>query len=88
MFDSGALCHVTGRLAAIQDTKRIFPCSTGLSNGTHTVASKEGPVMLNKEIKLKQVLYVPSHKYNLVSIAKLCKEMNGSVIFFCEFCVL
>jgi len=39
-------------------------------------------------MKLSNVLFGPSLKCNLVSIAKLCKELNSSVTFFHDFCLL
>jgi len=88
MFDSGASCHMTGDLNLIQEIKKIDSVAIGLPNGTHTLAGQEGSVVLGERIKLNKVLYVPSFKCNLVSIAKLCKELNCSVTFYDDFCVL
>ena len=88
MFDSGTSCHMIGDLNSMQDIKQIFPVSIGMLNGALTFASKEGSVTLDKRIKLTKVLYVPSLKCNLISIARLCKELNCSVTFFDDFCVL
>ena len=88
MFDSGASCHMTGDLNLIHEIKKIDSIAIGMPNGTHTLASQEGSVVLDERIKLDKVLYVPSLKCNLVSIAKLCKELNCSVTFYDDFCVL
>jgi len=41
-----------------------------------------------KKLKLDNVLFVPSFTCNLVSIARLCKDLNCAVTFFDNFCVL
>ena len=79
---------MTGDLNLIQEIKKIDSVAIGLPNGTHTLAGQEGSVVLGERIKLNKVLYVPSFKCNLVSIAKLCKELNCSVTFYDDFCVL
>jgi len=79
---------MTGDLNLIQEIKKIDSIAIGIPNGMHTLASQEGSVVLGERIKLNKVLYVPSLKCNLVSIAKLCKELNCSVTFYDDFCVL
>ena len=72
----------------MHETKKILSISVVLPNGTHTMANDEGSVMLGQRIKLNKVLYVLTLKCNLLSIAKLCKELNSSVTFFDDFCIL
>ena len=79
---------MTRDLSLIQDIKYIFPISIGLPNRALVIADKEGSIMLDKGIKLNKVLDVPSLKCNLMPIVKLCKELNYSVTFFDDFCVL
>jgi len=88
MIDKGTSCHMIGDLTMMQETEKILPVFIELSNGTHTLASREGVVLLRKRIKLSKVLYVLSLKYNLISITKISKKLNCSVIFFDDFCVL
>ena len=52
------------------------------------MANDEGSVMLGQRIKLSKVLYVRLLQCNLISMVKLCKELNCSVNFFDDFCVL
>ena len=79
---------MTGNLKMTQATEKISSVSVGLLNGTYVLASQEGTIWLGKGTKLSNVLYVPSLQCNLISIAKLCKELNCSMTFFDEFCVL
>jgi len=82
MFDSRASCHMTGGPKMMHETKKISSISVALPNGTHTIANDEGSMTLGQRIQLHKVLYVPSLKCNLISVAKLCKELNCNVTFF------
>ena len=88
MFDSRVSCHMTGNLSFIQEVQHISPISIRLPSDALGFAGKEGSVKLNTQIKLNNVLYVPSLTCNLIFIAKLCKKLNCSVTFFDNFCVL
>jgi len=88
IFDSGASCHITGDPNLMQETEQISPISNGLPNRTHTIAKKEGSITMGQLIKLNKVLYVLPLRCNLILIAKLCKELNCSVTFFDDFCIL
>jgi len=57
-----------------------------MPNDALAFARKEGSVKLDTQIKLNNVLYIPSLTCNLISIAKLCKELNCSVTFFDNLC--
>ena len=72
----------------IQEAEQVSLTATGLPNEMQTFASKEGSVLLDNHIRLNNVLFIPSLKCNLVSVAKLCKELNYFVTFFDDFCVL
>lgn len=43
--------------------------------------SYHGTVILNDAITLKDVLYVPDFNFNLISIPKVCKDMQCQVVF-------
>ena len=52
------------------------------------MARDVGSVALGDRIKLDNVLYVPNLNCNVVSILKLCKQLNCLVIYFDDFCVI
>ena len=81
MFDSGAFFHMTGNPRALQRAEKIVPISIGLPNGAMTVATHHGSVTLGYKLTLNNVLYVPTLQFNLISIAKLCKDMRCLVTF-------
>jgi len=59
-----------------------------LPNGDQTVATKHGTVALEDGKHLRDVLLVPNLSCNLVSIARITKDLNCSVTFFYDGCVL
>jgi len=52
------------------------------------LAKDQGSVLLEEKASLKDVLYIPELNYNLLSVAKLCRDLNCAVTFFDIFCVL
>ena len=88
MLDSGASCHMAGDVSMMDKVERIAPVAIGLPNGRHIVASEKGSVALGGGLKLENVLCVPKLNCNLVSISKLCKQLNYAVMYFDDFCVI
>jgi len=72
----------------MNEAGKIQPMPIGLPNGSQTVASKQGSVVLGENIKLKRVLYLLNLNCNLVSVANLSKDSNCTLTFSNDFCVL
>ena len=79
---------MTGQLDCLTNIHNIFECSIGLPNGEETVATKEGNVVLNERLQLKNVLYVPSLQCNLISVSQLLKNSNYTVQFTDKLCLI
>lgn len=47
-----------------------------------------GDIKIHKDVLLKDVLYVPCFKYNLISVNKLIQDMHCEVVFTTDKCVL
>ena len=88
MLDSGASSHMAGDVTLLNKVEKIPPVAIGLPNGTYTMAQEQGSVALARGLELKKVLYVPRLNCNLVSISKLCKQLNCSVTYFDDVCVI
>ena len=88
MLDSGASCHMAGNVLTMTNVKKIAPVAIGLPNGTYTLAREKGTVVLGEGLRLDNVLCVPKLNCNLVSISKLCKQLNCAVTYFDDFCVI
>ena len=63
------------------------PHSIGLPNGHTLYVTHYGDIQIHSSIVLKNVLYVPSFQYNLVSISKLTAQLQTFVIFTDEKCL-
>nr|XP_043633278.1 uncharacterized protein LOC122604451 [Erigeron canadensis] len=79
--DSGATYHISNshkHLHYIYHCK--VPISLSLPNGQTVLVTIIGPVKLNDNLTLKNVFYVPSFTYNLLSISRLLTP-HSSVTF-------
>ena len=63
-------------------------CSIGLPDGTRVVANYCGSVQISANLILKNVLFVPNLKCNLISVGCLIKSNKCRVIFDDCCCVL
>lgn len=58
-----------------------------IPNGKQVKVTHIGTIYLNNGIELQSVLFVPDFKFNLISIPKLCKDLNCSAIFINDTCI-
>ncbi|KAH0639303.1 hypothetical protein KY290_036572 [Solanum tuberosum] len=61
---------------------------TGLPDGQHTIATKDGSVKLSKNLKLGNVLFVPRLKCNLIYVSQLIDEVDCIVQFTKKLCII
>ena len=66
----------------ISDLEKISPVAIGLQNDTYTMACEKGSVTLEKGLELENVWLVPKLNCNLVSVSKLCKQLNCTATFY------
>lgn len=59
-----------------------------LPDGTKKVVTHIGSIKLSDKIELKDVLYIPQFKYNLLSVGQLLQESQISVVFKTDCCYL
>ena len=79
---------MTGDLKIMNEAHNIQPITIGLPNGSIALASKQGSVALGKNLALRKGLHVPNLNCNLMLVAKLVKDLNCTVIFCDDFCIL
>lgn len=58
-----------------------------MPTGSTIEVTKKEIIILNPDISLKDVLYVPSFKYNLLSISKLTRDSKCCVNFGSNNCL-
>ena len=90
ILDSGSTDHITPHL---DDLSNFLPVNDDNSyitipDGRKIKVKHTGTVILNGNIILNGVLHVPDFHYRLISIQKLCQELNSTVLFTNSKCLL
>lgn len=91
IVDSGAINHMTPH-NEILTHKHQLPLSklkkVHLPNGDTTTVTYVGVYNMNATDLIHNVFFVPTFKYNLLSVSKLTRDLQCSVSFFPDFFVL
>lgn len=89
IVDSGASDHMTANIDIMHNSVNVNKVpSIHLPNGDVSKISRIGDIALPNGIVLKNVLGVPTFKYNLLSVNKLSRDSNCQVTFHSGFCVI
>lgn len=82
LIDSGATCHIAvhKHLFTTFELLRIHQ-SIFLPNGSSCEPKFVGTILINPAITLTYVYYIPSFKFNLISVSALSRHNNFSLIF-------
>ncbi|KAK9726907.1 hypothetical protein RND81_05G244800 [Saponaria officinalis] len=87
IIDSGATNHMSSKLGVMNNVKKLqTKLRISLPDERYVLVTHKGEVDLNEDLQLKDVLYVPSFKQNLMSVQKLIKENHCYVTFFYSYC--
>ena len=89
ILDSGASDHISGnkdRFSSLTTTPTL-PTVT-LANGSQIVAKGIGLAHSLPSLPLTSVLYTPECPFNLLSISKITRTLNCSIIFSDKFVIL
>ena len=89
ILDSGAFDHISGNkdIFSSLTTTPTLPTVT-LANGSQTVAKGIGLAHPLPSLPLTYVLYTPECPFNLISISKITRTLNCSIIFCDKFVTL
>ena len=86
IIDTRASDHMTGSLTMFSCYKKcVDNMIVSVADGSTSLVVGIGDVVYS-EFYLKNVLHVPSLKYNLLSLSKLTKDLNCAVTFACDHC--
>ncbi|KAK4400358.1 hypothetical protein Sango_1141900 [Sesamum angolense] len=89
IIDSGASAHMCANAAAFnQLTPLRNKASIKLPDGTTQEVKFAGDIHIHGDLTLTHVLFVPTFKYNLLSVSKLCKDRHCRIIFTQQKCVV
>jgi len=80
------MCYDKGLFSSIQTLSK--PSTVTLPDRKYVSVTHIGTVILNEVLTLQGVLYVPSFKYNLLSVSKLTNQTNGYVVFTPNHCFM
>ena len=85
---TGTTHHVTGKFSQLCTAQKIPGCPVGLQDGCSAEATNEGDVILLRNLKLHNILFVHNLDCNLISITQLLDSANCIVQFTKTLCVL
>lgn len=89
LIDSGAICHIATQKHLFQTLEPITNHETVyLPDGSSCLPKFVGKICINPEITLVNVYYIPSFKFNLISVSALIKSNDITPIFAHGKCVL
>ena len=80
------MCHNKGLFCSLKTLSK--PSTVTLPDGKCISVTHTGTVVLSEALSLRDVLYIPSFRYNLLSVSKLASQLNGYVIFSPRHCFL
>ncbi|KAL2228047.1 UNVERIFIED_CONTAM: Retrovirus-related Pol polyprotein from transposon TNT 1-94 [Sesamum indicum] len=82
IMDSGASAHMSMNQDLFHNLRPLDTVnSVKLPDGSMYNVKKIGDIYISDTLTLKNVLYIPSFKHNLLSVNALCEAENVSVIF-------
>ena len=88
IIDTGASNHMTGEIVDLRDLTEIALCPMGLPDGSSTIATKEGTVILDRNFCLKNVISVLGLTCKLIFVSQLTDYHNCFVQFTSGLCVI
>ncbi|OIS97776.1 hypothetical protein A4A49_62491, partial [Nicotiana attenuata] len=89
ILDSGASNHMTYRKSFLKNVRTLpYPFLVTLPNGYRVKVTEIGDASLGPMLTLVRVLYVPTFKYNLISIHSLTDYLNCIVNFSKYLCMM
>jgi len=87
IIDSGATDHISSKLFTEKHTKCSLPPVLMPSGQKADIVAK-GSLPINSVYYLHNVLCVPTFKVDLLSVSRLTRDLNCSIIFFPYWCLL
>ncbi|XP_019179232.1 PREDICTED: uncharacterized protein LOC109174448 [Ipomoea nil] len=84
--DSGATDHITSSLDYFESHYAVHGVSVRLPNGETVDVTHIGNIKLHMDMMLKNVLFIPSFSFNIVSASKLVRESGCEIIIGADCC--
>lgn len=90
IIDSGATHQICANLELFETYEKYKDAHSSITvaDGKRSTVKHIGTVNLGHGIILQNVMHVPGFKFNLISTHQLCKDLNCSIIFTHDKCIL
>ncbi|EOY03128.1 Cysteine-rich RLK (RECEPTOR-like protein kinase) 8 [Theobroma cacao] len=88
IVDTGATDHIACSLHSFTTFKSIQGVFVELPNNAKALVTHIGIVQISPTLQLDNVLFVPSFKFNLISVSQLSKSRNHCLIFTNKHCII
>ncbi|XP_019190609.1 PREDICTED: uncharacterized protein LOC109185067 [Ipomoea nil] len=88
ILDSGATDHIVCSLEYFETFHAAYGVLVKLPNGDTVKVTHIGQVRLHMNILLKNVLFIPSFQFNIISASKLTKESKYEIVMRTDSCTL
>nr|KYP41351.1 hypothetical protein KK1_037277 [Cajanus cajan] len=88
ILDTGATDHISNSLSYFTAYKNIPPIKVSLPNGILVSATISGTIHLSSSFVLTDVLFLPSFKFNLISVTKLTQTLYCKLTFLDDICLI
>ena len=88
-MDTGAsdhMCHNKDLFVNLEALAR--PNTVTLPNGNSLKVTHAGTISINHSLTLQGVFYIPSFRYNLLSVSKLSSQLSCFVVFTPKCCLM
>ena len=88
IVDFGATHHVSHDRSLFHDLDISVNQHVNLPNGHFVMVAGVGTVVINGSISLRNVLYIPEFRLNLLSISSLTADLGSRVVFDPDSCLI
>ncbi|KAF7831648.1 Retrovirus-related Pol polyprotein from transposon RE2 [Senna tora] len=89
ILDTGASSHMCSDFSLMQHIKSLQPpIKVHLPDSATKIVNTKGQVTLHPKLALHDVLYIPTFKFNLLSVCKLVKETDLHLTFHKNYCIV
>ncbi|RVW80139.1 Retrovirus-related Pol polyprotein from transposon RE2 [Vitis vinifera] len=88
IIDSGATHHVCNDISLFDYSIAVQNVRVTLPTGITVPIDRVGSVILSKDVKLLNVLFVPTFRYNLLSVSAFTDTLSLSMVFTPDACII
>ncbi|PNX55486.1 hypothetical protein L195_g049115, partial [Trifolium pratense] len=88
ILDSGATDHICASLSLFTSYRQVKAIPVKLPNGNTVITDTVGDICITSELILKDVLYMPYFRYNLISVSRVTHDLDCKFVFTNTMCII